>query len=109
LLEYLDTTDSDSHFILESYTNDTTEDAPHATSPAAHTVSDSEENDKDDEDYMEILSPEQPLPFPFQFRELSEPKQMPPLESPPIAYFHLFFTDLILILMVRDPTDMGNK
>jgi hypothetical protein len=27
---------------------------------------------------------------------------MPPCESPPIAYFQLFFTDLILTLMVTD-------
>jgi hypothetical protein len=72
MLEYLDTTDSDSDFIPESDTDDTSEedDAPHATSPAAHHVSDSEENDMDNEGYREILSPEQPLPLPFQFQKL---------------------------------------
>jgi hypothetical protein len=27
---------------------------------------------------------------------------MPPPDSPPIAYFHLFFTDLIFTLMVTE-------
>jgi hypothetical protein len=68
MLEYLDTTDSDSNFIPESDTDDTSEeDVPHATPPAAHPVSDGEDDDMDDEDYREILSPEQPLPLPFQF------------------------------------------
>jgi hypothetical protein len=30
------------------------------------------------------------------------PKDMPPPDSPPVAYFHFFFTDLILILMVTE-------
>jgi hypothetical protein len=34
------------------------EDAPHATPPVAHPVAGSEEDDMDDEDYREILSPE---------------------------------------------------
>jgi hypothetical protein len=60
-------TDSDSDFIPESDTDDTSEeDAPHATSQAAHPVFDSEEDAMNDEDYREILSPEQPLPLPFQ-------------------------------------------
>jgi hypothetical protein len=66
MLEYLDTIDTDSGFIPESDADDTSEedeDAPHATSPAAHPVYDSEKDDMDDEDYREILSPEQPLPF----------------------------------------------
>jgi hypothetical protein len=54
-----------------------------------------------DEDYREILSPEQPLPFPFKLQELSGPKHMPP-DSPSIAYFHFFFTDLILNLVVTE-------
>jgi hypothetical protein len=47
MLEYLDTTDSDTDFILESDTDDTSEerDAPHDTTPAVHPVSDSEEDD----------------------------------------------------------------
>jgi hypothetical protein len=32
-------------------------------------MSDSEEDDVDDEDYREILSPEQTLPLPFQFQK----------------------------------------
>jgi hypothetical protein len=70
LLEYLDKSDSDSDFILESDTDSTSEEdenAPHATSPAANPVSDSEEDDMDDDNYREILSPEQPpssLPIP---------------------------------------------
>jgi hypothetical protein len=65
-------------------------------------VSDSEEDDVDDEYYEEILSSEQPLPLPFQFQELSGPKHMPPPDSPPVACFQLFFTDLILTLMVTE-------
>jgi hypothetical protein len=65
-------------------------------------VSDSEENDMDDEDYREILSLDQPLPLPFQFQEVSGPKHMHPADSPLTAYFHLFFTDLILTLMVTE-------
>jgi hypothetical protein len=95
MLEYLDTTNSDSD------TDDTREDASHTT-PAAHTVSDSEEEDMDDEDCREILSSEQPLPFPFQFQELSGPKHIHPPDSPPIAYVHLFFTDLIPTFTVRE-------
>jgi hypothetical protein len=64
MFEYLDSIDSDSDFILESDTDNTNEDDnPHALTPAAHPVSDSEEDDMDDEDYREILSPEQPLPL----------------------------------------------
>jgi hypothetical protein len=48
------------------------------------------------------LSPELPLPLPFQFQELPGPKHMPPPDSPPIAYFHLFFTGLILTLTVTE-------
>jgi hypothetical protein len=70
--------------------------------PQLLTLSDSEEDNIHDEDYREILSPEQPLLLPFQFLELSGPKHMPPLESPPITYFHLFFTDLILTLTVTE-------
>jgi hypothetical protein len=104
MLEYLDTLDSDNDFILESDTDDTSEedDTPHATPPAAHPMSDSEEDDVDDEDYRKILPPEQPLPLPFQFQELPEPKHMPPPDSPPVAYFHLFFTDLIITFMVTE-------
>jgi hypothetical protein len=104
MLEYSDTIHSDSDFILEGDTNNICEDddAPHEASPTTHPVSDSEEDNMDDDDYRQILSPEQPLPLPFQFQELLGPKHMPPLESPPITYFHLFFTDLILTLMVTE-------
>jgi hypothetical protein len=81
MLEHLDTTDTNSDFIPESETDDTSDDVPHGTSPAAHPVSDSENYDMDDADYKEILSPYQPLPLPFQFQELSEPKHMPPLNG----------------------------
>jgi hypothetical protein len=56
MLEYLDTNGSDNDFILESDTDDTSEqeDAPHATTPAAHCVPDSEEDDMDDEDYRKF-------------------------------------------------------
>jgi hypothetical protein len=107
MLEYLDTFDSDSDFILESDIDDTSkeeeeENATHAIPQAAYSVFDSEEDDMDDDDYREILSPEQPFPLPFQFQELSGPKHMPPSDSPPIPYFDLFFTDLIHTLMLRE-------
>jgi hypothetical protein len=35
-------------------------------------------------------------------RELSGPKHMPPPDSPLIAYYHLFVTDLILTLKVTE-------
>jgi hypothetical protein len=65
------------------------DDAPYATPPTVHPVSDSEDDDMYDEDYREILSPEQPLPLPFKFQELSEPKHMPSPVSLPIANFLL--------------------
>jgi hypothetical protein len=65
-------------------------------------MSDSEKDDTDDEDYREILSPEQPLPHSFQFQALSGPKHMPPPDSPPVTFFHLFFAGLILTLMVKE-------
>jgi hypothetical protein len=99
VFEYLDATDGDSDFILESDTDDTSEESEDA--PHAHPVSDNEEDDMDDEDYREILSPAQPLPLHFHFQELFGPKHVPP-DSPPIAYFHLFFTDLINTLMVSE-------
>jgi hypothetical protein len=57
MLEHLDTTDSDSDFIPESDTDDTSEEED-GTLPAVHPVPDSEEDDMDDEDYREILSHE---------------------------------------------------
>jgi hypothetical protein len=85
MLEYLDTTDSDSDFIPKGDTDDTCEedDAPHAAPPTAHPVSESEEDNMDDEDYREILSPEQSLPLRFQFQELPGPKHITPPDSPP--------------------------
>jgi hypothetical protein len=59
--------------------------------------------------WMMNLSPEQPLPLPFQFNELSGPKHVLPPESPAIAYFHLFFTYLILILMVTESNRYKEK
>jgi hypothetical protein len=104
MLEYFDRVDCDNDFSPESDIDDTSEeeqDAPNVTSPAAHPVSDSEEDNMDDGDYREILSPVQFLPLSFQFQELSGPKHMPPPDSP-VAYFRLFFTDLILTLMVTE-------
>jgi hypothetical protein len=63
----------------------------------------------DDENYREILSPEQPFPLPFEFQELSGPKHVPPPDSPPPAYFHLFFTDLILTLLVTESNRYAQK
>nr|CAD7425148.1 unnamed protein product [Timema monikensis] len=42
---------------------------PDLSNPAVHNMSDSDENGMEDEDYREILSPEQPLPLPFPFQE----------------------------------------
>jgi hypothetical protein len=74
---------------------------PHMPRPQLLTISDTEKHNMGDEDYREILSPEQPVPLPFQLQELSGPKHMPPTDSPPVAYFHLF-TNLILTLMVTE-------
>jgi hypothetical protein len=74
MLQYLDTFDSDSDFILESDTDDTSEEEEnglHAT-PQLLILSYREEDDMDDEDYREILSPEQPLALLFQLQELSD-------------------------------------
>nr|CAD7397962.1 unnamed protein product [Timema cristinae] len=99
ILDYLDTIDSDSDSVYESDSDITSDDdnVPDLRNPAVLNMSDSDENDMDDEDYREILSPEQLLPIPFPFQELSGPKHMPPPDSLPIAYF-LFFTDFILSL-----------
>jgi hypothetical protein len=102
VLEYLDSVDSDSDFILESDTDGTREEEEDAALTTAHPVSDSEEDGMDEEDYREVLLPEQPLPLPFEFQELSGHKHMPPCDSSPIACFHLFLTDLILTLMVTE-------
>nr|CAD7260670.1 unnamed protein product [Timema shepardi] len=104
ILDYLDTIDSDSDFVYESDSDITSDDdnVPDLGNPAVHNLSDSDENGMDDEDYREILSPEQPLPLPFPFQELTGPKHMPPPDSLPIAYFFLFFTDFILSLMVTE-------
>jgi hypothetical protein len=58
MLEYLDTTDNDSDFTPKSDIDDASEEehAPHATPPAAHPVSNSEEDDTDDEDHREIVT-----------------------------------------------------
>jgi hypothetical protein len=95
MLELLDTIDSDGDFILESDTDTTSEDddAPHATPQAAHPVSDSEDNDMDDEDYTGLLSPEQPLLLTSQFQELCGLKHMPP----PIAFFFIWFVRVLAL------------
>jgi hypothetical protein len=63
MVEYLDTIDSDNDCILEGDTDDASEEEEDTTSQAAHRLSDSEEDDMDDENYREILSPEQSLQF----------------------------------------------
>nr|CAD7412207.1 unnamed protein product [Timema poppensis] len=67
ILDYLDTIDSDSDFVYESDSDITSDDdnVPDLRNPAVHNQSDSDENGMDDEDYREILSPEQSLPLPF--------------------------------------------
>nr|CAD7443389.1 unnamed protein product [Timema bartmani] len=94
----------DSDFVYESESDITSDDdnVPDLRNPAVHNMSDSDENGMDDEDYREILSPEQPLPLHFPFQELSGPKHMPHHDSLPIAYFFLFFNDFILSLMVTE-------
>ncbi|XP_023216812.1 piggyBac transposable element-derived protein 4-like [Centruroides sculpturatus] len=75
------------------------DDVASPSSSAAHSDSDDE---MEDEDYREVFSPEEPYPFPFIFQEESGPKHMPPPDSPPIAYFYLFFTSTLLSLMVEE-------
>ncbi|XP_067141752.1 piggyBac transposable element-derived protein 4-like [Centruroides vittatus] len=55
-----------------------------------------------DEVYLEVLPPEQSLPAPFPFVELSGPKHMPPSDSHPVEYFNLFFTLPLRFLMVTE-------
>ncbi|XP_023216810.1 uncharacterized protein LOC111619332 [Centruroides sculpturatus] len=66
---------------------------------AAHSDSDDE---MEDQVYREVFSPEEPQPFPFPFCEVPGLKHMPPPDSPPIAYFYLFFTSTLLSLMVEE-------
>nr|CAD7264300.1 unnamed protein product [Timema shepardi] len=82
ILDYLDTIDND--FVNESDSDITSDDVnvPDLSNPAVHNLSDS-----DDEDDREILSPEQPLPLPFSFQELTGPKHMPPPDSLPVTLF----------------------
>nr|CAD7406915.1 unnamed protein product [Timema poppensis] len=70
-LSYLDTIDSDSDFVYESDSDITSDDdnLPVLRNPVVHNMSDSDENDLDDEDYREIgkeVKPEvtvaEPLP-----------------------------------------------
>ncbi|XP_067140719.1 piggyBac transposable element-derived protein 4-like [Centruroides vittatus] len=66
------------------------------------TVCSDSDDEMEEEDYREVLSPEEPQPPPFSFQELPGPKHMPPPDSPPIAYFYLFFTSSLLSLMVEE-------
>ncbi|XP_067140739.1 piggyBac transposable element-derived protein 4-like [Centruroides vittatus] len=92
--------DSDlSSFEDEDYDPEDDVALPSLSSPAAPSDSDDE---MENEDYREVSSPEKPYPFPFLFQELSGPKHMPPPDSPPIAYFYLFFTSTLLSLMVEE-------
>nr|CAD7410419.1 unnamed protein product [Timema cristinae] len=56
-----------SDFVYESDSDITSDNdnVPDLRNPAVHNMSDSDENGMDDEDYREILSPEQLLPLPF--------------------------------------------
>ncbi|XP_023210296.1 piggyBac transposable element-derived protein 4-like [Centruroides sculpturatus] len=67
--------------------------------PSSFQLSDDE---LEDEVYVEVLPPEQSLPATFPFNELSGPKHMPPPDSHPVEYFHLFFTFTLLSLMVTE-------
>ncbi|XP_049844055.1 piggyBac transposable element-derived protein 4-like [Schistocerca gregaria] len=66
------------------------------------------EDEIEDVQYTDIRAPEtlQPLTHPFQ--ELPGPKHMPPVGSPVIEYFNLFFTTTLLQLIVTD-TDHSAK
>ncbi|CAG2057872.1 unnamed protein product, partial [Timema podura] len=77
-----------SDFVNESDSDITSDDdnVPDLRNPAVHNMSNSDENDMDDEDYRKIMSPEQSLPPPFPIQELSGPKHMPPPDSLPIAF-----------------------
>nr|CAD7262352.1 unnamed protein product [Timema shepardi] len=57
ILDYLDTIDSDSNFVNESDSDITSDDdnLPDLRNPVVHSMSDSDENGMDDEDYREIL------------------------------------------------------
>ncbi|XP_067120118.1 piggyBac transposable element-derived protein 4-like [Centruroides vittatus] len=59
-------------------------------------------DDELEDEYHEVLQPEQSLPDPFPFLELPGPKNMPSADSQPIDYFNLFFTVSLLSLMVAE-------
>jgi hypothetical protein len=106
MIGYLDTIDSDSDYIPEGDTDDTSEeeqkDVLHATPPAAHPVSDSEEDGMDGEDYREVCHLSNVSLFlsnPENSLDLSICLLMILLQ---LLTFHLFFTDLILTLMVTE-------
>ncbi|XP_023216794.1 piggyBac transposable element-derived protein 2-like [Centruroides sculpturatus] len=70
--------------------------------PSTSTAHSGSDDEMEDQEYREVFSPEEPQPFPFPFREVSGPKNMPPPDSPPIAYFYLFFNSTLLSIMVDE-------
>ncbi|XP_067140704.1 piggyBac transposable element-derived protein 4-like [Centruroides vittatus] len=78
------------------------EDDVDSSSFSSSTAYSDDDDGMEDQNYREVFSPEEPQPFPFTFQELPGPKHMPPPDSPPIAYFYLFFTNTLLSLMVEE-------
>ncbi|KAG8241487.1 hypothetical protein J6590_086192 [Homalodisca vitripennis] len=57
----------------------------------------------DTEDVWVEVGPDDDFPLgPVRFQELPGPKHMPPSDSPPISYFNLFFTQILLLSFVRE-------
>ncbi|XP_023235982.1 piggyBac transposable element-derived protein 4-like isoform X2 [Centruroides sculpturatus] len=95
--------DSDPDFnMLEGSDDDSEDDLAPPSSSSNQFTTQSINDDDDDEDYQEVLSPEQPTSLPYSFLELPGPKHVPPPDSPPIAYFNLFFTVTLLNLIVTE-------
>ncbi|XP_067134165.1 piggyBac transposable element-derived protein 4-like [Centruroides vittatus] len=95
---YFHSVHSDSDAEVEADSNATRTCSRHV-SPNSNDAPNS--NDElEDEEYLEVLPPEQSLPDPFPFLELSGPKNMPSADSQPIDYVNLFFTMSLLSLMV---------
>ncbi|XP_067141226.1 piggyBac transposable element-derived protein 4-like [Centruroides vittatus] len=108
LLDYIENisdmiSESDSDPDVSMYEgSDNDSDDDDLTSPSCSNQITQSTTDDDDEDYQEVLSPEQTSSLPFSFLELAGPKHMPLPDSPPIAYFDLFFTMTLLNLIVTE-------
>ncbi|XP_023221147.1 piggyBac transposable element-derived protein 4-like [Centruroides sculpturatus] len=101
LTDIVSESDSDQSYIadISDSENESDEDE---TSAGTSSRQVSQSASDSDEEYLEVLPPEQSIPDPFPFLEQSGPKRMPTSDSHPIEYFNLFFTMSLLSLMVAE-------